>query len=119
MSKGALLSIAFEDSGRGFDNDYPGTCISSWVRKLDCNEDLTTSVPLLPTLQHLAFNIKTSRFLGSATLVDVVRSRWQPFNDSSHGLQPFLRSSFQTKVERSIIESLCKMCGVENYCTGS
>jgi hypothetical protein len=89
------------------------------VRKLDCNyEDSKTSTrahnPLLPSLQCLGIKTK-SRTLKDATLVSVVRSRWQPFDDGSHRVVASLSSVElvlpRRKIERPGIEPLCRMTG--------
>jgi hypothetical protein len=87
------------------------------VCKLDCNyEDSKTSIrahnPLLPSLRCLVIKTK-SRTLKDATLVSVVRSRWQPFDDGGHRVVASLSSVelllAQRKVERPEIEPLCRM----------
>jgi hypothetical protein len=91
-----------------------------WVRKLDCNYEgpgsrssgLNSLTPFLPSLQHLVLRTQ-SVAVNVVTLVNVVRSRWQPFEEGGHRMVASLSSvEFvleRRHVERSLVEALYRM----------
>jgi hypothetical protein len=101
---------------------------TKWVRHLIINPDggsqsnegtsaagVSTS-PYLPSLKRLSLKTKGAPGIHHSTLVDLVRSRWQPFDDATAGIHQYVASLRSvefvletTKVERSDIQPLVHM----------
>jgi hypothetical protein len=111
------------------DRESPSPVIKTkWVRHLIINPDGESQAnkgtsaagvstkPYLPSLKRLSLKTKGAPGIHHSTLVDLVRSRWQPFDDVTAGIHQYVASlrsvEFvlgRTKVERSDIQPLVHM----------